>query len=256
MTTYDKATLATYFQTGDVPTGSDYANLIESQVNLAETSSQEMIGSLVTTELITPRVSATNVVITGTLSANAFSINSLTATSINATTVSASNIHADNYGTVSANALNVTGSARFLGPVNVSGSFQVSGNTTLQTTTVTKTLTMSGPLSFDTNSSFNPAEGSASVSASGTTQATAALLPFNPVILCTGIVNGSTTGFRLASNSTGYAQWISNPATSANLWPPVGGSINNLGANNVYPLAAGSLTTVIYVGASSYAASS
>lgn len=60
MTTYNKSTLATFFQTNDVPTGSDYANLIDSQVNIAETASQSMAGPLTTTELIAPRVSATN----------------------------------------------------------------------------------------------------------------------------------------------------------------------------------------------------
>lgn len=80
MTTYNKQTLATFFETGDVPTGNDYANLIDSQVNIVETSIQAMAGALSTTELITPRVSAVNANITGTLSAGNFAVNSFTIT--------------------------------------------------------------------------------------------------------------------------------------------------------------------------------
>ncbi len=80
MTNYNKQTLGTFFQTGDVPSGTDYQNLIDSQVNIVETSVQAMAGALSTTELITPRVSAANINVTGILSANNFSINSLTIT--------------------------------------------------------------------------------------------------------------------------------------------------------------------------------
>lgn len=77
MTNYNKQTLATFFQNGDVPTGTDYENLIDSNLNLVETSAQSMAGPLVTTELITNRVSATNVNVTGTFSVNSFSPTSL-----------------------------------------------------------------------------------------------------------------------------------------------------------------------------------
>lgn len=80
MTTYNKTTLATFFETGDVPTGQDYTNLIDSQVNIVETSIQAMAGALSTTELITPRVSATNINVTGILSAGTFAVNAFTIT--------------------------------------------------------------------------------------------------------------------------------------------------------------------------------
>ena len=41
-----KSQLQTYFQTGDVPTQQQYYNLIDSQVNLAETGIQTLKGTL------------------------------------------------------------------------------------------------------------------------------------------------------------------------------------------------------------------
>lgn len=82
MTTYNKTSLKTFFETNDVPSGTDYANLIDSQVNIAETAEQQMSGALNTTELITPRVSANNVNITGILSANSLVLNSISVSSV------------------------------------------------------------------------------------------------------------------------------------------------------------------------------
>lgn len=100
MTNFNKATLATFFQNGDVPQGTDYTNLINSQVNLVETVEQDMAGPLSTTKLITPRVSAGALNVTSTLSAQninisgTFSLVTLNATNVKATSVSASNIAA------------------------------------------------------------------------------------------------------------------------------------------------------------------
>lgn len=57
MTTFDKSSLQALWINGFVPQGSDYANLIQSQVNIAETSLQVMAGALSTTELNAPLVS-------------------------------------------------------------------------------------------------------------------------------------------------------------------------------------------------------
>lgn len=65
-TTYNKSTLSTFFAQGDIPSGTDYQNLIYSQVNLVETAEQDMAGPLGTTKLITPRVSAAALNVTGT----------------------------------------------------------------------------------------------------------------------------------------------------------------------------------------------
>lgn len=74
-TIYNKSSLSTFFEQGDIPQGSDYQNLIYSQVNIAETAEQDMAGPLYTTKLITPRVSAPNANITTLLSANVINVN-------------------------------------------------------------------------------------------------------------------------------------------------------------------------------------
>lgn len=108
-TTYNKATLSTFFAQGDIPQGTDYQNLIYSQVNLVETAEQDMAGPLSTTKLITPKVSAASVNITGGLSATSLSATIgtfsgiVSAASFNA----ASDIRATG-GTVYASAVNST----------------------------------------------------------------------------------------------------------------------------------------------------
>lgn len=87
MTIYNKQTLATFFQTNDIPLGQDYQNLIDSQVNIAETSAQVMAGPLIPTELITARVSATNANVVTLLSAGTISAIALNiSTDVSATT--------------------------------------------------------------------------------------------------------------------------------------------------------------------------
>lgn len=94
MTTYNKSTLKTFFEQGDIPSGTDYANLIDSQVNIVETGVQVMGGALNPTELITPRVSAGDVNITGTLTFTGnLTLNSVTASAGVITTVSADSVY-------------------------------------------------------------------------------------------------------------------------------------------------------------------
>lgn len=113
MTNYSKSTLQTFFQTGDVPTGTDYANLIDSQVNIVETSVQAMGGALSTTELITPRVSAAIVNVTGTLTIGTFST-----TNLSVTTASAVSVYTDNLSVSAAvSANNVWVNGNFIRPV-------------------------------------------------------------------------------------------------------------------------------------------
>ncbi len=96
MTMYNKSTLKTFFETGDVPDGGDYANLIDSNLNLSETAIQSMSGPLATTEIITPRVSATNVNITGVVSAISVVTTNINATGIvSAATVVTNTVSAD-----------------------------------------------------------------------------------------------------------------------------------------------------------------
>lgn len=83
MTQRTKSVLTLLFEQGDVPTGTNYADLIDSYVNQSETAVQNMAGPLAPTELITARVSATNVNVTGTLTiAGQFSANNLNANTL------------------------------------------------------------------------------------------------------------------------------------------------------------------------------
>lgn len=224
MTTYTKSTLATFFETGDVPDGTDYANLIDSQVNIAETSVQAMAGSLSMTELITARVSAGNANITGTLSAATLAVNAFTANSAFFTT-GLTAVTGTFSGTVSANAINVTTDiSAASGTVYASASrvnFNYHGTPTI-------------------------------VSAAGTAQATGALLSTEFVRL-QGATDGQTTGFKLMANQTGWVQYLANEcAVSSNLWPPTGGTINGLGANAVFPMVANTPYIVMHRAASAY----
>ena len=70
MTIRNKTSLKTFFEQGDVPTGTNYADFIDSCVNMAETAVQTMSGPLNPTEIITPRVSAGTGVFTGNVTIN------------------------------------------------------------------------------------------------------------------------------------------------------------------------------------------
>lgn len=107
-TTYNRATLSTFFQTGDVPSGADYENMIYSQINIVDTSAQQMAGSLQATELIAPRVSAGALNVTGIFSAATLSVTNLSLSDItvsgnvsaataNIATVSATSVYATQF---------------------------------------------------------------------------------------------------------------------------------------------------------------
>lgn len=205
MTTYNKQTLKTFFQTGDVPDGTDYANLIDSQVNIVETSAQIMGGPLSTPELIASRISAGNANFTGTLSV--------------AGITSASTLYADNFIVSAATYNNLIA-------------------TTLSANTVYSTNGMISSVGI--------------ISAAGTAQATAASL-VNIINRGKGIVDGQTTGFMPLRNRAGLVQYLYNEGTSANLWPPLGGTINGLTANSPLSLVASAMVTIVHLAASAYA---
>lgn len=213
MTNQSKSVLQALFQTGDTPNGSNYSDLIDSSVNLAETSAQTMIGAIISTEFIGPRVSATNVNVTGTLSATAAAFTDVTVSAISAT------------GNVSAASLNVTG--------DVSAA----------------TGTVYASAMRSTNGLL---AGVGIVSAAGSAQATAAVLT-NVVNRGKGVVDGQTTGFMPLSNRAGLVQYLFNEGVSANLWPPVGGTINGLATNAAFSLAASAMVTIVHLTASAMA---
>lgn len=138
MTTYNKQSLAAFFQNGDVPTGTDYSNLIDSQINIVETSAQSMAGPLVSTEVITPKVSATTVNVTGTLTATTLSNTNASFSGI----VSAVNINITNdvsaaTGTVYASAMRSTNGI-FFGTGIVSAAGTTQGTATILTNVINR----------------------------------------------------------------------------------------------------------------------
>lgn len=224
MTTFNKTTLKTFFENGDVPTGQNYADFIDSNVNLVETAEQAMAGALKTTELVTPLVSATNINVTGILSAATLAVNTLTAPSISASAAS------------------------------------ITGNLSVGTNISAATINVAGDVSAATGTVYASAlrstngliSGVGIVSAAGTTQGTAAVLT-NVVNRGKGIADGSTTGFTPLANRAGLVQYLFNEGASANLWPPVGGTINGLAANAAFSLATSAMVTIVHLTASAMA---
>lgn len=259
MTTYDKQTLKTYFQTGDVPTGADYGNLIDSQVNVAETSAQSMLGKLIVPEVIASRVSCGNIAVTGTFSAATFNVGSLVTNTVSAGSVYANTFGVINTQYVSARDATIVSGLDVGGMIRASGVIRTSaGITSYGSVTFQPVPTFNNAFYIYSGLAFHPGGTAvATTSAAGTNQGAAATVSAsNCVTQCAGVANGVTTGFILQANNTGCIQYLFNPSTSANLYPPSGGQINALGANNPYPLTAGSLTTVIHMSATIYGASS
>jgi len=87
MAQQDKATLKQAFQTGDGPTGSDFDNLIDSQLNLQEVTAQTILGAIVFSGGVT--FSAVSAAVVG---GNAASFSTLAATAASIVTLSATNI--------------------------------------------------------------------------------------------------------------------------------------------------------------------
>lgn len=246
MTIQNKSSLQALFQTGDIPTGQNYSDFIDSCVNQAETSAQNVQGPIIATEFISPRVSATNANFTGTVSAGLMVTNSLTAGSmvlsgssvITGTVLFSQGLTAT--GTVSTPDLEATvvvAVSAFIAQLTVQTNCNITCNISAQ------------PFSLYANDVFRPV---AIISAAGTTQGAASLCSAAYCRL-QGVTDGSATGFALQANRGGTTQFIRNEtAVSANLWPPTGGQINALGANTAFALAANTPYTVMHFGASAY----
>lgn len=217
MTALSRSALKALYQNGDVPTGTNYSDFIDSFVNLVDTSEQSMAGALNTTELITSRVSAGNVNVVGVLSAGTFSVSGMTVTTLNANTASITLIGAS--------------SATLNGGISVG--------------------TIVSASSMNTNVFQSPI---IDIKCSGSTLATANELGFNVNTRITAVTNGADTGVRLKANAAGLEQSLYNDTvTSANLWPCAGGQINALGSGAAFPLAGNTLYTILHIKASGYA---
>ena len=251
MTTYNKTTLKTFFEQGDIPTGTNYADLIDSNVNLVETAIQTMAGPLSTTELITPRVSASNAVFGG---AN-FAINVT-----DGLNVSADSCTFDVLGTVNFDVGNFTvftSGATGILLEDAFGSSLTIDNADAQLLAIDQLIIQGSAVEIYSTADIQlqaPLRYTAPViiSAAGTAQTTAALLT-STINRGKGVVDGTTTGFRPPANRAGLVQYLYNEGASANLWPPTGGTINGLAANAVFPLAASAAYTILHLTASAYA---
>lgn len=260
MTTFNKTTLKTFFEQGDVPTGTNYADFIDSCVNLVETAEQAMAGPLSTPELITALLSATEV--------NC----SIFGNSLGSTTIDAANRVVIN---ASSDDVRINAGIDLLASADGSISLICNDDFTIQSSA---NVVMAAPEIFIdgddgaftfTNDLIIDVSGQTQilcptyvsggiladpgiVSAAGTAQATAALLRFT-VNRGKGVVDGSTTGFRPPANKAGLIQYLYNEGASANLWPPVGGTINGLAANAAFALAASAAYTIMHLTASAMA---
>jgi hypothetical protein len=109
MAQQDKATLKQAFETGDAPTGSDFENLIDSQLNLAETTAQTVNGPVNFAGGVT-FASISAAVVGG----NAATFNTVSTSALAAATVSAAGIfglargecYATSNGVISTTAIN------------------------------------------------------------------------------------------------------------------------------------------------------
>lgn len=237
MTTYNKASLKTFFEQNDIPTGTDYANLIDSQINIVETSVQEMAGALFTPELTATRVSAGSGVFNGSFTFNGSAAFNGDFTNFTGTLVEMDAATYNNNATTYNN-----------------------NSTNYNNNSTTATFNNSNSI-FNGNLVVNQAyQGSiAIVSAAGSAQATATIIPISTVtIRLQGTTDGQATGYKLArqllNTTTPTIQYlIHEGAVSGNLWPNVGCSINGLSTNTPFPLAANTPYVVIYKSASAYA---
>lgn len=213
MTTYSKSSLKTFFQQGDIPTGTDYANFIDSQVNIVETDLQSMGGPLQATELIASRVSAGNANFTGTVSA----------VSLNAFNLTVSNII--NAASASYQDMTITNSLSVVGQTSATN-INISGE-------LIRTVT--------------------NYVAAGTAQATATVISAGLATLTGASDGQTTGYRLMANKTGLVQQIFNQNTVSANLWPCTGGQINVLASNAAFGMTASTMYTVFHTKASGYA---
>lgn len=243
MTILVRTSVKTYFTTGSRPTQSQFGDFIDSALFLAETTSQTIVGSIIvsgttyaaggfqsTTGSFSGLVSAGSLNVQGAISAGSMNLTgNISAASINTT------------GDILAATGRITASAATVSNQINAGNIQVTGIVSADAVHCSAVRSDNG-VRFTNNI----------VSAAGTTQGTAALLTA-PVCRVQGVTDGAATGVLLAANRGGVPSYVINQtALSANLWPPVGGTINALGANAAFGMLANTLYTVIPIAASAY----
>jgi hypothetical protein len=160
LTAKTRANLITEFQTGDVPDGSDYQDLIDSALNLTDSSAQTMTskltisGGVETTNVTAQRIFGSAATFTGVVSAG----------TLNATTLQGSTLRLTQ--TVSCSSVWVDGTASFAGPMGIGSAapteglrIAVSGDNNLHlhiATTVVASAGVSGPATPASVAGFIP----------------------------------------------------------------------------------------------------
>lgn len=117
MTAQTRTTLKAKFEQGDTPQGSDFADLIDSFISVADATAQSMTSDLSVPKLDAATVSATNV-IASTVAATQVSATNIIVSTVVATRIDAGSVSA---ATISANALTVSGDATIHGNLTVDG---------------------------------------------------------------------------------------------------------------------------------------
>ena len=119
MTAKSRANLITEFQTGDVPDGSDYQDLIDSALNLTDSSAQTMTSKLT----ISGGVETTNVTAQRVFGSAATFTGAVSAGTLNAATLQGSTLRLTQ--TVSCSSVWVDGTASFAGPAVYTGAMGI-----------------------------------------------------------------------------------------------------------------------------------
>lgn len=214
MTALDRVTLRAQFQNGDTPQGSDYANMIDSAANLAETSAQTFLGP------VTFNAGFGTTTLSGT---------TIVGDNVRASAVSAVSLHGTLNGT-----LNGT----------VSGTVNPTGGTATGLMTFAAGLAISGLLTQQTP---------VSVACISTAQASARLLDNANIFVLSTVATASNDSVRLPGGYPGTLQMIINNTTaSAKLFPPTGGTIDGGSTNAARDLFPSSRVLVFHVASGTF----
>lgn len=230
MTAQSRATLKSKFENGDVPTGEDFGDLIDSFVSLTETSAQNIAGNvqfssnvcaanLFTASFVATSVEASTGTFTGPVTVSSLTVNNTASVSVfRADSVSANN--ATFNGIVTASTLVVPNTATL-------SAVQAQSVTT--SALAAQTIAVSGTATFNAGMTVSGAvrRNVAFVTAAGTTQGSAQVMGgagVYRVVLATAAQN---VGVMAPVSASGQTVMMANEtAVNLTLWPQTGGKIN------------------------------
>lgn len=215
MTQKTPAQLLTSFQNLDVPVQSDYEDVFDSYINVAQTTAQSIASDLAVRNFTADNISASSMTLTNGLRTAQVDTPLVSASAVRATTLDS--------GLVSAQRVNAS-VATFLNTVSAEQVFASAGNF--------------GVLSRSPDTS---------VAATGGTQAGAKLLSSE----LNRVVSGSA-GVRL-TQIAGRGQMVWNDTnTNINVYPATGGQIDDLSTNSPYVVSASVGIGFYYFGSNIY----